>query len=193
MIFCNLAVSKQNLRPSEGQEHRIPNLRKDLAVISHFMRAFITQLIFVLGIAFSTAAQVQVTSDLYDTTDDYFPYRTLNYSLTTNKTWARNSETITFQNQGDYNSTYIAIDTDSSFTFLSIYEPGEHLTFGHWKKLNDSTYCLTWDQCMTYEICENRNVCRKYYDSSPSPFPIRNWTFVREGLKLMPLVNDYNK
>jgi hypothetical protein len=32
MIFCNLAVSKQKLRPSERREHRIPNLRKALAV-----------------------------------------------------------------------------------------------------------------------------------------------------------------
>jgi len=35
MIFCNLAVSKQKLRPSERQEHRIPNLRKALAVARH--------------------------------------------------------------------------------------------------------------------------------------------------------------
>jgi len=32
MIFCNLAVIKINLRPSERQEHGIPNLRKALAV-----------------------------------------------------------------------------------------------------------------------------------------------------------------
>jgi len=31
--FSNLAVGKQKLRPSERQEHRIPNLRKALAVV----------------------------------------------------------------------------------------------------------------------------------------------------------------
>ena len=37
MIFCNLAVIKINLRPSERQEHRIPNLRKALAVGCNFL------------------------------------------------------------------------------------------------------------------------------------------------------------
>jgi len=40
MIFCNLAVVKINLRPSERQEHRIPNLRKALAVSCHLLGLF---------------------------------------------------------------------------------------------------------------------------------------------------------
>jgi hypothetical protein len=35
MIFCNLAVSKQKLRPSEQEEHRRPHLRKALAVVRY--------------------------------------------------------------------------------------------------------------------------------------------------------------
>jgi len=35
MIFCNLAVSKKKLRPSERQEYRISNLRKALNVVRH--------------------------------------------------------------------------------------------------------------------------------------------------------------
>ena len=38
MIFCNLAVSNEKLRPSERQDQRIPNLRKALAVVCKFLQ-----------------------------------------------------------------------------------------------------------------------------------------------------------
>jgi hypothetical protein len=41
MIFCNLAVGKQKLRPSERQEHRIPNLRKAPDVVRHARTTFV--------------------------------------------------------------------------------------------------------------------------------------------------------
>ena len=39
MIFCNLVVIKINLRPSERQEQRLPNLRKALDVVCHIYEA----------------------------------------------------------------------------------------------------------------------------------------------------------
>jgi len=37
MIFCNLAVSKQKLRPSERKDHRMSNLHKVPNVVCKFM------------------------------------------------------------------------------------------------------------------------------------------------------------
>ena len=49
MIFCNLVVIKINLRPSERQEQRLPNLRKALDVVCHIMKPLITLILLFLS------------------------------------------------------------------------------------------------------------------------------------------------
>jgi len=119
---------------------------------------------------------------------DPFQYDTYEYSLTKNPSWAKNTKSQTFENQGMYHSTYLSINEDSTFSFLSIYEPGEYLSIGRWKKLNDTTFSLTWNFPKTIEACNNKDIYEKYYEYyHPAPLKISHWVFIYRNSKLIPV------
>ena len=94
------------------------------------MKTLISIIIIFWGSSFKTIGQTKDSTDVYDKLAKYFHYDNDEYTSTKNESWAKNSRTKTFENQGDMHSTYIAINSVSSFVFLSIYEPGEFLFVG---------------------------------------------------------------
>ncbi len=120
--------------------------------------------------------------------EDSFQYDTDEYTLTENQSWAKSSKSQTFENQGTYHSNYISIDEDSTFSFLSIYEPGGYLSVGNWKKLNDSMYSLKWNFSNTIEVCKDKGIYKKYYQYDyPTPLKISNWVFIYRNSQLLPV------
>jgi hypothetical protein len=153
------------------------------------MKPLILTLFIILGSSFIAQAQTADTIDSFDKLSEYFRYDTYEYAFTKNKSWAKNTKTITFENQGEHNSTYLAINNDSTFIFLSIYEPGEFLTTGSWTKLNDTTYNFNWSKSKSLMICSDSNIYKKYYKYSfPLPLKITNWIFIKRDLQLLPTV-----
>jgi hypothetical protein len=54
----------------------------------------------------------------------------------------KTNETKTFENQGEGYSSYVAINSDSSFEFLVVGEGPDHLAVGKWKRLSNSIISL---------------------------------------------------
>lgn len=117
-----------------------------------------------------------------------FHYNRLVYSKAANEKWAKTKQTITYENQGRLHSIYLALNADFTFEFLAFYEPGMFLTFGNWKKLNDSTIVLNWDRKLSNKYWEKPELKRKYSEHAilADPMKISNWIFtIRKG-KLIP-------
>ena len=140
------------------------------------------------GSTFKSIGQTKDSTKVYDKFAKYFRYDTDEYTSTKNENWAKNSRTKTFENQGDMHSTYIALNSDSSFVFLSIYEPGEFLSIGTWTEENDTIVILTWNKEKSKAICNNKKVYKRYYQyGMPFPMKIENWAFVISKDKLIPV------
>lgn len=151
------------------------------------MKTSVLTTIVILVSLCKTSAQANDTTDVLDRLANRFRYDTFEYRMTKNHEWAKNSETVTFENQGKYHSTYLALNNDSTFVFLSVYEPGEFLTVGMWTKPNDTTYTLNWDRNATLVICKDRMVFSKYYKyGTPMPFTITDWMFIKRDSFLLP-------
>ena len=145
-------------------------------------------IIIFFGCSFKTIGQTKDSIDGYDKAAKYFRYDTYEYTSTKNESWAKNSRTKTFENQGYMHSIYIALKSDSTFVFLSIYEPGEFLSVGRWTKKNDTTFILTWDEVKSMNICRDSKVYQKYYKYGwPLPMKIENWVFLKKNNNLMPV------
>ena len=126
--------------------------------------------------------------DSLTTINSFLRWDTVEYELTTNAKWVKNKKTKTFENQGYYHSTYLALNSDSSFEFLIICEGPNHLTIGQWEKLNDSTISLAWDPVKSQQVCEDKKKSSKYYQYSYfTPIDVRGWTFIMKSKKLIPL------
>ena len=152
-----------------------------------FMKTYVLTSIIIFLCLNKTNAQTNDTTDAFDKLANYFRYDTYEYALTQNDKWAKNSKTVTFENQGNSHSTYFAINNDSTFIFLSIYEPGEFLTTGKWTKPNDTTFTFNWDKNKTLAICKDKKIYHKYYKySMPLPLKITDWTFIRRDSVLSP-------
>jgi len=158
------------------------------------MKTLLSIIIIFWGSSCETIGQAKDSIDVYDKFASYFRYDTDEYTSTKNESWAKNSRTKTFENQGDMHSTYIALNSDSSFVFLSIFEPGEFLSIGTWTKKNDTTLILNWSKEKSKAICNNQKAYEKYYKySMPLPMKIENWVFVRRKDKLIPLAKRIRK
>jgi hypothetical protein len=93
MIFCNLAVSKQKLRPSERQEQRIPNLRKALDVGSN---NYSMRYSFLVGLSWTLVASCNNVGTV--STDTNNPLM-LESSLSTLFTSGQHSATLTYNKE----------------------------------------------------------------------------------------------
>ncbi len=153
------------------------------------MKLVFTISLFFLKLSCVLAQNIDSVSNI-DLFGDDFGYKEQQFSFTTNESWAKNSKTLTFENQKRMSSTYLAINNDFSFVLLSIYEVGMHLTIGTWYKSNDSTFCFNWDKESSIKLCKNRKVTKKYFKYS-YPYPIRiiNWVFMKRENLLIPVLS----
>ena len=152
------------------------------------MKSLISITVIFLGSLLQTSGQTNDSTDSYEWFAQYFRYDTYEYKSTKNESWAKKSSTKTFENQGNMHSTYIVLNSDSTFSFLSIYEPGEFLSVGRWVRGNDTTFILTWDRVKSISICNNPKVYKTYYKySRPKPMKISNWIFIKRNNKLIPV------
>jgi len=88
------------------------------------------------------------------------------FGITENKKWANNAQTRTFEDQGEMNSTYLALNADHTFIYLSIFEGGEYLVTGKWNKLNDTLIKCNSDEKLTASLCSDKKQYSKYYKYS---------------------------
>jgi hypothetical protein len=138
---------------------------------------------------FSLALRCQSQNVDYSTTiNKFLRWDTVEYQLTTNAKWAKSKKTNTFENKGEYHSSYLALNPDFSFEFVVIGEGPDHLAIGQWEKLNDSTISLTWSPVKSEQACKDKRKSSKYYQhSSFTPIDVRGWYFIRRGSRLIPL------
>jgi len=107
------------------------------------------------------------------------------FGLTENQEWANKIQTRTFEDQGKMYSTYLALNSDSTFIYLSIFEVGEYLVIGRWYKLNDTVIKCTSDQKLTMSICSDEKQYSKYYKYlAPRLAVIKDWAFIDHGTTL---------
>lgn len=126
--------------------------------------------------------------DSSTTINSFLRWDTVTYHFTTNAKWVKSKKTKTFQNQGEYHSTYLALNPDYSFEFVVISDGPNHLAIGQWENLNDTIIALTWSPFKSEQAWKDKRKSSKYYQhSSFTPIDVRGWHFIRRGRKLIPL------
>ena len=96
-----------------------------------------------------------------------------------------------FENQGRYNSTYLLLNTDSTFTYYSVFEAGYFLTMGKYF-CKGNTYQLDWDSVKTLKAVNNQRIYKKFFKyESPVYFKIVNVQYQRNADSLNR-VNQYH-
>lgn len=70
-----------------------------------------------------------------------------------------------------YHSTYLTLDSDTSFVYYSVYEVGYDLTIGKYYQ-TDSTIFLMWDSLITNIAVRDSAIYMKYFRYS-RPFPYK--------------------
>lgn len=112
----------------------------------------------------------------------------MEYRITSNPKWAKDKRTKTFENQGEGYSSYVAINSDSSFEFLVVGEGPDHLAVGKWKRLSNSIISLTWNPAQSQQACKDNEESLKYYQHSTfTPIDITSWQFIQTKRKLIPM------
>ncbi len=121
----------------------------------------------------------------------YFQEKGKFYSTTSNKKWVVDKRTITFGNQGEMHSEYLALNSDSTFLFVGHYEPWNGFAKGKWQKTTKEKISLTWDSLETMKILKNEDSL-KYYDIGhlSSALRIDDWRFLRQKNYLKSLGFD---
>jgi hypothetical protein len=146
---------------------------------------------FLLSFLFvSCTTNAQHSDSVFSSSDSEAThhYNQFSYSLTKNKTWALSKKTLTYENQGLYHSTYLALNDDSTFVFYSIFEVGYYLSTGNWKIENKNRLKLSWDKLQTTKSCNDENIYRKYSEYHyPMALPINDWNFIIKKGKLKPV------
>jgi len=154
------------------------------------MNSSILLVCIFIGSVVNSFSQTKDSLNSNDKSIDHFGHVADTFFLTKNKAWAKNSKTKTFENQGMYHSTYLALNNDSSFIFFSIYEVGESLTTGKWEKITDSTYRFQWNKNKSIDLCKQEFRLKKYYRYGfPKPYKIESWVFTMHKTKLTPTIN----
>lgn len=94
----------------------------------------------------------------------------------------------TYEYQWKFGSTYIILNSDSTFIYYSVFEVGYDLTLGTFKK-KKNTLILNWDENITLEAISDKDIYGKYFEhSKPNAFQIervhfkiKNKTLVRQN------------
>ena len=133
-------------------------------------------------------AQSKDSVDIFDEIASDFRYDTLRYSKTVNREWAANSQTLTYQNQGDNHSIYLAVNDDSTFVFFSVFEVGYFLTVGRYSVIQTRVYQFHWDKEKSLSICRDKKLYSRYFQySTPAPLKISDWRFIKSKGALLPV------
>jgi hypothetical protein len=127
-------------------------------------------------------------ADSLTSINSFLRWDSVEYQFTSNPKWVKSKKTKTFENQGEYHSSYLALNPDYSFEFVVICEGPDHLAIGQWQKLNDSTISLTWNPVKSEQACKDARQSSRYCKYSHfSPIDVRDWHFIRRGGKLIPI------
>lgn len=152
------------------------------------MKKLISIILLFGGSHLTLSAQTSDSTDAFDWVTRHFQYNTMEYKAVKNESWAKNTGTKTFDYQSLWTSLYIGLNSDSSFVFLSFYEPGEFLTVGNWTKSNDSTITLNWNKEQSFATCKYPRRYKRYCKvCSPMPIKINHWVFILRQNKLIPV------
>jgi hypothetical protein len=137
---------------------------------------------------FSNSGYSQADS-LYCNLSDRFEFDADTFTLTKNEKWAKRRTTKTFENQGLYHSTYLALNKDSSFKFLSVGEAiRKFISVGKWTMTETNLIRLDWDRNKTESICDSERLQERYHPYLfARPCCIQGWTFIISRKQLIPI------
>jgi hypothetical protein len=112
------------------------------------------------------------------------------YTVTNRKENVTPENSITYESQGEYHSTYLTLNPDSTYVYYSVFEVGYSLATGKWTEVND-TILFNWNKQKTTDIIKNKEEYEKYYKySTPRAVPMNNWMVVKADDKLIPVKDN---
>jgi outer membrane protein OmpA-like peptidoglycan-associated protein len=82
-------------------------------------------------------------------------------------------DALHYERQTMYSSEYYILYKDSSFVYWTVFEVGEYITVGHYRK-QGKYFVFDWDSELTNQTSRDPARRKKYYSGELAPYPMYN-------------------